>query len=143
MRPRGLPRPTPLLIAGLACLALLGTAVPAVVRAHPDDPCRLSACEVRLKVGEDETKWRSIETFYPFNEQVVVTLKARGRPLTAVETWGPGGCRTAYNGSGIVAVAKACGSQTPLRVRAYRMKRKRTKLVVAYRALPTTRSGDL
>lgn len=65
-----------------------------------------------------------------------MVLIAPGRRLRLLERWGPQQCRAASRGSGIIALVKACGSQTPLRLRAYRLKRKRLKLVVAYRATP-------
>ena len=123
-----------LAIALASACALLLTA--AAGGSGPDSPCRSTPCVAQLKVGPDELKWRSIELFYPANEELDATLTARGRRLALVESWGPGDCRGAYRGSGIVAVAKACGDSTPLRVRAYRHKRKRIRLVVSYRATP-------
>jgi hypothetical protein len=104
--------------------------------ADPSAPCRVSPCRAEMKVGPDELRWRSVETFYPANERLKAVLSARGRRLRLVERWGPERCRGAYRGSGIVAVVKACGPETPVRVRAYRLKRRAVKLVVAYRATP-------
>jgi hypothetical protein len=104
--------------------------------ADPSAPCRVSPCRAELKVGPDEVRWRSVESFYPANERVKTVLSARGRRLRLLERWGPEGCRRANRGSGIVAVVKACGPETPVRVRAYRLKRRAVKLVVAYRASP-------
>jgi hypothetical protein len=104
--------------------------------ADPSAPCRVSPCRAEMKVGTDEVRWRSVESFYPANERVKAVLSARGRRLRLLERWGPEGCRGAYRGSGIVAVVKACGAETPLRVRSYRLKRRAVKLVVAYRATP-------
>ncbi len=125
-----------LIAAAGATLALAIAAPAALGGADPTAPCRTTACKAEMKVGADELKWRSIENFYPQNEELAATLTARGRKLRVLETWGPDGCRSAYRGSGVVAVVKACGEETPLRIRAYRMKRKRVKLVVSYRATP-------
>jgi hypothetical protein len=125
------------LIVAAGATLVLAIATPAALGgADPAAPCRATACWAEMKVGEDELKWRSIENFYPHNEELAATLTARGRNLRVLETWGPEGCRSAYRGSGIVAVVKACGEETPLRIRAYRMKRKRVKLVVSYKATP-------
>ena len=97
--------------------------------ADPSAPCRVSPCRAEMRVGPDEVRWRSVESFYPANERVKAVLRARGRRLRLLERWGP-------RGSGIVAVVKACGPETPVRVRAYRLKRRAVKLVVAYRASP-------
>jgi hypothetical protein len=122
----------------LVALALLAAPASVLGGADPSAPCRPTACEAEMKVGLDELKWRSIETFYPANEDLTATLTARGKTLRAVETWGPDDCRTAYRGSGTIAVVKACGDATPLRLHAYRVKkRKRIELVVSYQAAPT------
>jgi hypothetical protein len=127
--------------AALTSLTLLATAAPAPGAAGPGAPCRAVACQVEMTVGLDQMKWRSIEIFYPRNEDLEATLSSRGSALRPVETWGPNGCRSAYRGGGIVAVVKACGDATPFRVRAYRTKRTRVSLVVTYRASPSL-GGD-
>ena len=105
------------LVAAAGITLVLAIAAPAALGgADPAAPCRATACKAEMKVGADELKWRSIENFYPQNEELAATLTARGRNLRVLETWGPEGCRSAYRGSGIVAVVKACGEETPLRV---------------------------
>jgi hypothetical protein len=127
--------------AGLSCLALMTAAPPAAGGGTPDDPCRQAPCRVRLHVADETARWRSFETFYPQNEEVATTLRVSGRKLRLDETFGPSGCRSRYAGSGLVAIVKACGDVTPLRVRANRFKGKRRDLVIAYQALPAMR-GD-
>ena len=136
MRRPAQPKTISFWVGALVSIGLLVTTAPALGdAAYPGGAsCRADRCEARLRVGSDETKWRSIETFYPNNERIVAALKAKGRRLELVEAWGPKRCRRAYHGAGIVAVVKACGEATPLRVRAYRIKRKRIKLYVGYRA---------
>jgi len=123
-----------------SCLALMAAAPPAA-GGGPDDPCRAEACTAKLHVADETARWRSIETFYPQNEEVAVTLTVRGRKLRLDDTFGPNECRSRYLGSDLVAIVKACGDVTPLRVRASRFKGKRGNLVIGYQALPAMR-GD-
>ena len=125
----------------LACAALLGAGTPAAGGDGPDSPCRTSPCKARLLVGYERTKWRSVETFYPRNEAVRAQLRVNGRKLRFDGSFGPGGCRWRYLGSGLVVVVKVCGDVTPIRVRADRFKGKRSSLSVAYQAAPAVR-GD-
>jgi hypothetical protein len=134
------PKPRIQLAAALSCLGLLCTA-PAATGGGPYDPCRQQPCKATLRIAADLTKWRSAETFYPRNEGLVTVLRVEGRKLRLDGVFGPGGCRSRYLGSGLMAIVKACDGVTPLRLRVTRLKGKRAKLVVHYQAVPAMR-GD-
>jgi len=125
----------------LSCLGLLLAAPAATGGGSPFDPCRQQPCKAKLRIVRDVTKWRSAQTFYPYNEALVSALRVRGRKLRLDGAFGPGGCRSRYIGSGLMAIVKVCGNVTPLRVRIARLKGRKAKLVVTYRAVPLMR-GD-
>lgn len=115
-------------------LLAAGSAGP--VGAMPEDACRVVACSATLTVDEATVRWASIELFYPYNEDVSVTLTAAGRPLRWASSGGPNDCRQSYRGAGIGATVRLCGPQTSLRIRAKRRRPGMADLVVTYQAVP-------
>ena len=124
-----------------ACAAMLASAAPAAPAIGPDGPCRIESCTAKLLVDAERAKWRSTETFYPQNEEIRTLLRVRGRKLRFDVSFGPGGCRSRYLGSGLMVVVKVCGDATPVRIRAERFKGRRGNLSISYRAAPAIR-GD-
>jgi hypothetical protein len=118
-----------------ATLLVPASAGPA--EAMPDAACRIVACTTTLMVDEEPVRWASIEWFYPNNEDLGVTLVAGGRTLRLASSGGVGGCRQSYRGAGLGVTVRACGSETPLLLRAKRRKPTGiSDLTVTYLAVP-------
>jgi hypothetical protein len=120
-------------------LLAAGSAGPA--GAMPEDPCRVSSCSTTLTVDDAPVRWNSVELFYPYNEDVAVTLSVAGRALRVASSGGVDGCRQSYRGSGLVATVRVCGSETPVRVRAKRRRVGMVDLAIVYQAAPFMDGG--
>lgn len=98
--------------------------------------CRNAACVQTLSVGQTPTAWISPQLFYPNNEEVFAAPAVGAITLAEVRVYGPGLCRHRFVGAATTVVIKACGSQTPLRVRALRTKRSVRTVRISYAARP-------
>jgi hypothetical protein len=117
--------------AAFAALALLA---PQAGSGSAPIECREVTCSTSYMVGERAVKWASPQVFYPNNERVFADLSTDRGPMTLIRSYGAEGCKHLFFGSGISALVKACGSYTPLRVRALRLKRGTRPLSIVYSA---------
>jgi hypothetical protein len=131
--PRG--RRLPALLGAAAATAIAVTlAAPESGTAQLPTTCRGAVCNASLSVDTAPVTWQSPETFYPNNERVFASPVSGLRPLTLRRSFGPGQCKHRFRGAGMSVVLKACGSQTPLRVRAFRLKLGSSSLRISYTA---------
>ena len=122
-----------------AAAAAVALAFPGTVSAgaNPDSsPCRPVNCKASVAVSAWSASWRSAEYFYPHNETILAKLMIGPKPLKMVSSWGPGGCRHLFQGSKVEATVKACGSVTPLHIRAVREYPLAVTMRIVYRADP-------
>lgn len=96
--------------------------------------CREVTCATSFTVGGRTVKWASPEVFYPNNERVFAHLATERGPLALIRSHGAERCKHRLFGNGISALVKACGSLSPLRVRAVRLKRGALSLSIVYSA---------
>jgi hypothetical protein len=119
-----------------AAAAALAVALPGSASASPSGECRDVTCAGTVAVGSMTETWTSPQVFYPYNEEVYATAFVGRMPLNEVRVYGPGLCRHRFVGASMTVVIKACGAQTPLRVRAFRRKAGVRNLRVTYAARP-------
>jgi hypothetical protein len=117
--------------AAFASLALLA---PQAGSGSAPVECREVTCSTSFMVGERSVKWSSPQVFYPNNERVFADLTTDRGPMTLVQSYGAEGCKHRFFGSGVSALVAACGSNSSLRVRAFRVKRGARPLSIVYSA---------
>ena len=122
------------LLAACALLTTVAALAPSTGTAQLPTACRGALCTASLSVGTTTVAWQSPETFYPNNERVYASPSAGLRQLTLRSSFGPGRCKHRFRGAGLSVILKACGTQTPLRVRAVRLKSGSTALRLSYTA---------
>jgi hypothetical protein len=122
--------------AGLIAAIVAISIVPATTSADPPSECRDVVCAGSVQVGRNPVVWSSPQLFYPNNEDIFANPSVGGQALSEVRQYGPALCRHRFFGAGMVVVVKACAPQTPVRVRAQRLKRGGRKLDVSYSARP-------
>ena len=133
LSPTTLRRAVPLSAAIVAIAAALtasdaGAAMPA--------ECRNVSCAGTLSVGRAPVLWNSPQVFYPNNERVFAAAAVGATALSEVRVYGPALCRHRFVGAGTTVVIKACGSQTPIWVRALRQRRGARPVRISYAARP-------
>jgi hypothetical protein len=119
-----------------AATAALAVALPGSAQASPQGECREVTCAGTVAVGSMTETWTSPQTFYPNNEEVYASAFVGTMALNEVRVYGPGLCRHRFAGASMTVVIKACGAQTPLRVRAFRRKAGIRNLRITYAARP-------
>jgi hypothetical protein len=121
---------------GAAVAALAVAASPGSAAASPSGECREVACTGSAGVGRTAVTWTSPQVFYPNNEEVFAAPVVGTLTLSEVRVYGPALCRHRFVGASMTVVIKACGAQTPLRVRAWRRKPGTRSLAITYAARP-------
>jgi hypothetical protein len=119
-----------------AAVAALAVASPGSAAASPAGECREVACSGSAGVGRAPVTWTSPQVFYPNNEEVFAAPVVGTLTLSEVRVYGPALCRHRFVGASMTVVIKACGAETPLRVRAWRRKAGTRSVRINYAARP-------